>query len=477
MTEKRNNKLHSELHKEDLIGLLAMRTCIPVGDVELFLETLCSTLVHTLQAKEPVKIDGLGVFEVKKKEDGSHAVVFVPEETVKDTLNKPFSFFQPEKLSPHTHFPEINSETMSLQEYLMHFLISPANLVEESSEKEMQKEADKKKDLSQWLKQQQQQASPSEESTDEVDFSGRLQQALVEAKEEWEELSALFAKARQEYQEAEALSETISEKTEDTNLNGNDVKETIDDKGSEQECAPLVENTDAYKEERVPCDDVTAPAEQSEEFHQPTHLVSEQVPLADTTIGHKAAASTSSKRIWIRIILLLLLIVLGSIWMFRGSLQHLFTSNSTSSTPIIEAVLTDPDEEREQLSDSISQEKEEPMHASSLSDTTHVVQDSPSQGVEAGREAASDKLQEVSPITVEVKYGDTFRTLALKYYGHKDFWIYIYQANKDKVPNPNILQIGVRITIPTAASMGIDASSVQSIQKARALADSLSDKR
>ncbi len=36
-----------------------------------------------------------------------------------------------------------------------------------------------------------------------------------------------------------------------------------------------------------------------------------------------------------------------------------------------------------------------------------------------------------------IKRGDTMRNIALEHYGHKSFWIYIYEENKDKIKNPN----------------------------------------
>lgn len=68
-----------------------------------------------------------------------------------------------------------------------------------------------------------------------------------------------------------------------------------------------------------------------------------------------------------------------------------------------------------------------------------------------------------------VRPGDTFRTLALRYYGSKDFWVYIFLANRSKVIHPNMLSSGKTLVIPAAASLGIDANSAASLAKAREL--------
>ena len=65
-----------------------------------------------------------------------------------------------------------------------------------------------------------------------------------------------------------------------------------------------------------------------------------------------------------------------------------------------------------------------------------------------------------------VKPGDTFRTLALKHYGSKEFWVYIYLANKSKMPHPSKLNIGTAVAIPPASLLAIDASDPSSVAKA-----------
>lgn len=50
--------------------------------------------------------------------------------------------------------------------------------------------------------------------------------------------------------------------------------------------------------------------------------------------------------------------------------------------------------------------------------------------------------------TVRVKQGVTLVRLALEYYGDKRFWVYIYEANKDVIPQANRINIGTRIYIP-----------------------------
>ncbi|MDR3340492.1 MAG: HU family DNA-binding protein [Candidatus Symbiothrix sp.] len=66
--------------------------------------------------------------------------------------------------------------------------------------------------------------------------------------------------------------------------------------------------------------------------------------------------------------------------------------------------------------------------------------------------------------------GDRLTSFALKEYGNKVFWVYIYEENKNHIKNPDILMEGLEIVIPSAQKYGIDANSQESVEKAKNLA-------
>ena len=77
---------------------------------------------------------------------------------------------------------------------------------------------------------------------------------------------------------------------------------------------------------------------------------------------------------------------------------------------------------------------------------------------------------EVKPVIETIRSGVFLTTLARKYFGHKAFWVYIYEENKDVIKNPNQVPIGTRLTIPCASKYDIDANNRTSVEKAKALA-------
>ncbi len=73
--------------------------------------------------------------------------------------------------------------------------------------------------------------------------------------------------------------------------------------------------------------------------------------------------------------------------------------------------------------------------------------------------------------------GEFLTTLSLKHYGHKAFWVYIYDANKNIISNPDNVEAGTVLTIPPREKYGIEAADSVSVRKALSIADSLKARR
>ncbi len=64
-------------------------------------------------------------------------------------------------------------------------------------------------------------------------------------------------------------------------------------------------------------------------------------------------------------------------------------------------------------------------------------------------EAAEANNGNVQPTTYTVQKDDTLQKISKKIYGSYGKWYKIYEANKDKISNPNILKPGTVLTIPS----------------------------
>lgn len=72
--------------------------------------------------------------------------------------------------------------------------------------------------------------------------------------------------------------------------------------------------------------------------------------------------------------------------------------------------------------------------------------------------------------TVTIGKGDRLTLLAEKYYGHKDYWVYIFEANKSVIKNPDAVSAGMRLKIPKLGSDKVDVNNPQTLTKAKELA-------
>jgi nucleoid-associated protein YgaU len=68
-----------------------------------------------------------------------------------------------------------------------------------------------------------------------------------------------------------------------------------------------------------------------------------------------------------------------------------------------------------------------------------------------------------------LRRGDRLTLIALHEYGHKVFWVYLYEENKAILKNPDHIPAGLTIRIPPASKYGIDRNDADALQKAREL--------
>lgn len=84
---------------------------------------------------------------------------------------------------------------------------------------------------------------------------------------------------------------------------------------------------------------------------------------------------------------------------------------------------------------------------------------------------------EPKPVKETVKPGFLMQNMALKHYGNKVFWVYIYQENKSKISNPDNIPAGLTLIIPPAEKYSIDSKNKASINAAKDLESKILSRR
>ena len=75
-----------------------------------------------------------------------------------------------------------------------------------------------------------------------------------------------------------------------------------------------------------------------------------------------------------------------------------------------------------------------------------------------------------------VRPGYFLTKIAQKHYGVQEFWVYIYEENKDRISNPMKLPAGFKVVIPPAEKYGINPNDPTSVEKAKNLSHELNRK-
>lgn len=78
------------------------------------------------------------------------------------------------------------------------------------------------------------------------------------------------------------------------------------------------------------------------------------------------------------------------------------------------------------------------------------------------------KVEPKKNVVVKIVPDTRLTLIAKEHYGHKVFWVYIYEHNKAIITNPNNIQMGTELVVPDPALYGIDAENPESVAKAKA---------
>jgi nucleoid-associated protein YgaU len=104
-------------------------------------------------------------------------------------------------------------------------------------------------------------------------------------------------------------------------------------------------------------------------------------------------------------------------------------------------------------------------------DTIPVIPDTLSSDFPVPEQLISEKIAD-KPVSVSgkkrtIQDGDRLTTIAFEEYGNKNFWIYLYEENKQIMKNPDQITSGMTIIIPPAEKYGINKKDEKSIEEAK----------
>ncbi|MDE6555398.1 MAG: hypothetical protein K2K55_00365 [Duncaniella sp.] len=131
----------------------------------------------------------------------------------------------------------------------------------------------------------------------------------------------------------------------------------------------------------------------------------------------------------------------------------------------IDSMTTLVTEPTDSVADPVTQESEAEVTSPALS--PEPVEEKTAKPSQPETPQPTETTKSSASVKDTVKPGYNLAKMALHHYGAKNFWVYIYEENKDKIKNPNNLPAGLVLVIPPASKYGIDPKNPASLQAAK----------
>ena len=486
--------MNNKLTIQELATLLSVKSGKDVYETERFIREFITVVSEGLFSDKMVKVKGLGTFKIVLVEDresihvntGERILIpahykcsFLPDNELKELVNRPFSIFETTEIGDAASFQDMEMADDSDEDDVDSDLESDANedgedlslpksSVTESRingllDKEMTEELADPEDLPEIH-------SPEEALTVDKQPNGQIDtvdspvsdDSPEEVSEPYNEETIEMENPKEEdtievedsINMVETLSEEIDESPE-ADL-ASEVVDTIPDLQANEltpeiESSSQIDNQDKEKEQTENREEIIRAKLASLSAKDPVAFVApEAKPKKRRKHGH-----TATKTFFYIIVGGLLVTASVALFFYFQSLEV------RNAVPImIESVSAIPTE-TPAPTDSVFDESD--SIPSNEKDSVPEVVSEP-QGTMQTEQVKTKYMD-----TVVIQTGDRLTLISLKYYGHKIFWVYLYLANKESIPNPNSVAIGTQIHIPVPETYNIDANDEQSIRKAAAL--------
>lgn len=434
---------------------------------ELFLKELFATISQSLIDGESVKVKGIGTFKLtevspRKSVDvntgeeieipGHKKLSFAPDKDMAEAINQPFMHFETEILDD-----DVTDDQLAA--------IDAGEPTEVPAE-----------------------ATPAEEET--ADTEAPAAESPVAAEEEVVMPPVFVAPVEEpEPEETEAEDEAPVEPSEEVPAEEETpaempAQEPID----EPEEAVTEEETEIEEEaEQEPVTEVepsavaepedeaeVAEAEGEPEAEAESEMVSEE--LADERVGQEIDKRRITRRSLLEgFVVGVVTTLIVTLFAYRLYLMKGYEATPADEEPFTEHVSTDsvatPEQALAENSTEADADKQKADEEQKKADEEKKKAEEEKKKAEEEKqkaEAAKPTTANVAAGTTDtIKPGTNLYRMSRKHYGSDKFWVYIYEENKAKYPNPNTIPVGAVLHIPQLEKYGAKAGDPASIATAK----------
>lgn len=434
---------------------------------ELFLKELFATISQSLIDGESVKVKGIGTFKLtevspRKSVDvntgeeieipGHKKLSFAPDKDMAEAINQPFMHFETEILDD-----DVTDDQLAA--------IDAGEPTEASAE-----------------------AAPVEEETDDTAATEAPAAEAPVAAEEAVVMPPVFVAPVEEpeSEEAETEAEAPVEPSEEVPAEGEapaevPVQESVDEPEEavseeeaeieEAEPEPVTEvEPSAVAEPEDEAEDAEAEGEPDAE----SEMVSEE--LADERVGQEIDKRRITRRSLLEgFVVGVVTTLIVTLFAYRLYLMKGYEATPADEEPFVENVSTDSVAATEQALAENSTEADADKQKAAEEQKKADEEKQKAEEEKKKAEEEKQKAEAAKPTTANVAAGttDTIKPgtnlyrMSRKHYGSDKFWVYIYEENKAKYPNPNTIPVGAVLHIPQLDKYGAKAGDPASIAAAK----------
>ena len=422
---------------------------------ELFLKELFATISQSLIDGESVKVKGIGTFKLtevspRKSVDvntgeeieipGHKKLSFAPDKDMAEAINQPFMHFETEILDD-----DVTDDQLAA--------IDAGVPTEAPTD-----------------------AAPVEEETDDPTATEPpAAEAPVAAEEEVVMPPVFVAPVEEpESEEAETEAEAPVEPSEEVPAEEEALAEVpVQEPADEPEEAEIEEETEPEPVTEVEPSAVAEPEDEAEDAEaegEPdaeSEMVSEE--LADERVGQEIDKRRITRRSLLEgFVVGVVTTLIVTLFAYRLYLMKGYEATPADEEPFVENVSTDSVAATEQAlaenSDAAEAEKQKADEEQKKADEEKKKAEEEKKKAEEEKqkaEAAKPTTANVAAGTTDtIKPGTNLYRMSRKHYGSDKFWVYIYEENKAKYPNPNTIPVGAVLHIPQLGKYGAKARAV-----------------
>lgn len=426
---------------------------------ELFLKELFATISQSLIDGESVKVKGIGTFKLtevspRKSVDvntgeeieipGHKKLSFAPDKDMAEAINQPFMHFETEILDD-----DVTDDQLAA--------IDAGEPTEAPAE-----------------------AAPVEEETDDTEPPAA--EAPVAAEEEVVMPPVFVAPVEEpESEEAETEAEAPVEPSEEVPAEEEaPVEVPVQEPADEPEEAVSEEEAEPEPVTEVEPSAVAEPEDEAEDAEvegEPdaeSEMVSEE--LADERVGQEIDKRRITRRSLLEgFVVGVVTTLIVTLFAYRLYLMKGYEATPADEEPFVEHVATDSVPASEQVLAENSTEADADKQKTAEEQKKADEEKKKAEEEKKKAEEEKQKAEAAKPTTANVAAGttDTIKPgtnlyrMSRKHYGSDKFWVYIYEENKAKYPNPNTIPVGAVLHIPQLGKYGAKAGDPASIAAAK----------